>query len=433
MMIQTDSMRHFSYVALVVLLLLAGCASQPEVLSPEEAYTRNVMFTVPVGIPGGSSPTVASSFAGADLNRGAQNLIQAVLKFHGLTKVSQFSLQTLNVEAVVADIGPEKELEDVVNALSRDQRVETVQTVKPFKLLAYNDPYFELQATVNADRIDTIHQWSTGKNVTVGILDTGVDREHPELAERIVYTRNLVSHDQHAFDLDEHGTAVAGIIASAANNDVGIVGVAPDVRLMVFKACHQQASTRNTSCDSVSIIKALNDVLVQQPDILNMSLSGPADAVIARLLRRASERGMILVAAVDEAVGEQGSFPANLPEVIPVSTAVGELAELGWVLRAPGTDMLTTAPGSTYGFKSGSSIASAYVSGIIALMKERDPALTGDQARGYLKATSRSAKGNSPVVDMCAALQEMPGANVHCEAVPVIAATVETPTAQPAP
>ena len=422
---------------LLLVVLLAGCAGRPQMLTPEQAYTRNVLFTVPVDSASasavssaGSTSSLASSFS---QESGSQNLIQAVLKFHGLTKISQFSLQTLNVEAVVADIGPEKELEDVVNALSRDQRVESVQTVKPFKLMAYNDPYFELQATVNGDQIDTIHQLSTGKNVSVGIIDTGVDREHPELADRIVFSRNLVTHDQDAFDLDEHGTAVAGIIASAANNDVGIVGVAPDVELMVFKACHQEASTRRTSCDSVSIIKALSDVLQQQPDILNMSLSGPADAVIARLLYRAHEQGIILIAAVDESVGEQGSFPANLPEVIPVGTTITDPASLGWVLRAPGTDMLTTAPGATYGFKSGSSMATAYVSGIVALMKEREPGLSADRARYYLKTTSRLDESESPVVDMCAALRETVGAQVQCGPAPVIASTVKPLTGQAEP
>jgi len=415
---------------LLLLMLLTGCASQQQVLTPEEAYTRNVLFTVPIESAGAGNSSVASSF---DQQSGSQNLIQAVLKFHGLTKISQFSLQTLNVEAVVADIGPEKELEDVVNALSRDQRVESVQTVKPFKLMTYNDPYFELQATVNGDRIDTIHQLTTGKNVSVGIIDTGVDREHPELVDRIVYSRNLVTHDQEAFDLDEHGTAVAGIIASAANNDVGIVGVAPDVQLMVFKACHQEASSRRTSCDSVSIIKALSDVLVQQPDILNMSLSGPADSVIARLIRRAHEQGIILVAAVDESVGEKGSFPANLPEVIPVGTVISDPVVLGWVLRAPGTDMLTTAPGATYGFKSGSSIATAYVSGIVALMKEREPGLSSDRARYYLKSTSRFDESERPVVDMCAALRETVGTQVQCGPTPVIASTVEPVSVQADP
>jgi subtilisin family serine protease len=423
---------------LLLVILLAGCASQPQMLTPEQAYSRNVLFTVPVESAGAMSGArtgagnmpLASSFS---QESGSQNLIQAVLKFHGLTKISQFSLQTLNVEAVVADIGPEKELEEVVNALSRDQRVESVQSVKPFKLMAYNDPYFELQATVNGDHIDAIHQLSTGKNVSVGIIDTGVDREHPELADRIVYSRNLVTHDQNAFDLDEHGTAVAGIIASAANNEVGIVGVAPDVQLMVFKACHQEALSRRTSCDSVSIIKALSDVLQQQPDILNMSLSGPADAVIARLLHRAYEQGIILVAAVDESVGEQGSFPANLPEVIPVGTTISDPAGLGWVLRAPGTDMLTTAPGATYGFKSGSSMATAYVSGIVALMKESEPALSSDRARFYLRSTSRLDESEGPVVDMCAALGKTMGTRVQCAPAPVIAATTKPLAAQAEP
>ncbi|MDA0273049.1 MAG: S8 family serine peptidase, partial [Proteobacteria bacterium] len=197
-----------------------------------------------------------------------------------------------------------------------------MQSVKLYTLMSYNDPYFALQNTVNGDRIDSIHEISTGKNVVVGLVDTGVDRWHPELIDKIVYTRNLVEDDQASFDGDEHGTAVAGVIASAANNDLGIVGVAPDVQLMVFKACRQEKKSRRTSCDSLSIIKALGDVLVQQPDILNLSLSGPRDGLIERLLREAYRSGIVLLGAVDESSGLAESFPANMEEVIAVGTVI---------------------------------------------------------------------------------------------------------------
>ncbi|MBT4162610.1 MAG: S8 family serine peptidase, partial [Gammaproteobacteria bacterium] len=317
-----------------------------------------------------------------------------------------------------------------IRALDADSRVESVQSIRRFKLLSYNDPYFSLQNTVNGDRIEHIHEITTGKNVVVGLIDTGVDRRHPELADSIVYTNNFVAHDQVSFDLDEHGTAVAGVIGSAANNDLGIVGVAPDIRLMVFKACHQEPASRRTSCDSVSIIKALNDVLQQQPDILNLSLSGPRDEIIEKLLKSASSSGMVLVAAVDETQPFDRSFPASMEEVIAVGTSFRQDLT-GEMVLAPGTDMLTTAPGATYGFKSGSSMATAYVSGIAALMKEKVPDLTSAQIYDYLLQSARLDENELPVVDMCSAVNQAANtAYRNCERVRSMAAHIENPTDQ---
>ncbi|HIL82946.1 MAG TPA: hypothetical protein EYG52_05455 [Pseudomonadales bacterium] len=402
--------------AVFLLFIIAGCASTP----PLDIYANNVVFTVPYAQSGDQLASGFTQHASVD-EPAAQNLIQAVLRFHGLTKVSQFTIQALKVEAVVAEFGPSRNLDDVVSALSADNRVQSVQSVKPYTLMSYNDPYFALQSTVNGDQIDSIHQISTGKNVVVGIVDTGVDRWHPELIDNIVYTKNLVDYDQDSFDSDEHGTAVAGVIASAANNDLGIVGVAPDVQLMVFKACHQEKASRRTSCDSLSIIKALGDVLVQQPDILNLSLSGPRDAIIARLLREVYRNGIVVLGAVDESRGLAESFPANMEEVIAVGTTINLGGEFTNVLLAPGTDMLTTAPGATYGFKSGSSMATAYVSGIVALMKERNPALSNAEVYGDLRASTRFDENDLPVVDMCLAVNTTIESAHECERIPSMA------------
>ena len=169
--------------AVFLLFIIASCASTP----PLDIYASNVVFTVLYAQSGNQLASGFTQHASVD-EPAAQNLIQAVLQFHGLTKVSQFTIQALNVEAVVAEFGPSRNLDDVVSALSADNRVQSVQSVKPYTLMSYNDPYFALQSTVNGDQIDSIHQISTGKNVVVGIVDTGVDRWHPELIDNIVYT-----------------------------------------------------------------------------------------------------------------------------------------------------------------------------------------------------------------------------------------------------
>lgn len=412
-------------LVLLLLALAGGCAA-PTRLADNDIYATNVLFTVSTKTEYSS---LASGFGGSsDYRPDTGQRIADVIAAHALRKVNQFPISYLAVEAVVAEISEGDDLAEVIRALSEDARVESVQSIRPYKLMTYNDPYFALQNTVSGDRIESIHQISTGKNVSVGIVDTGVDRWHPELSNNIVYSENHVSHDQAAFDLDEHGTAVAGVIGSAANNELGIVGVAPDVSLMVFKACKQEVASRRTSCDSASIIKALTDVLAQKPDILNLSLSGPHDPIIERLLQIASRSGMVLVAAVDESRTIDGSFPARMEEVIAVGTTLSDTRHAKVVL-APGTDLLTTAPGATYGFKSGSSMATAYVSGIAALMKERTPSLTSGQIRAYLRQSARLDENELPVVDMCSAVNR--AANIrfqNCDRARSMAVRVEKPT-----
>ena len=119
------------------LLLLGGCASTPPA-GPNHLYERNIVFTVPAG-------SVTSEFATGYTRQGdgpgVQNVIQAVLQFHGLKRVSQVTIQTLNVEAVVAEFGGNRSLDEVLRALAEDQRVESVQPVKRIPMRAWpNSP-----------------------------------------------------------------------------------------------------------------------------------------------------------------------------------------------------------------------------------------------------------------------------------------------------
>ena len=121
-----------------LLFIIAGCSSTP----PVDIYASNVVFTVPYAQSGNQ---LAGSFTqhSSVEERSAKNLIQAALRFHGLTKVSQFTIQALNVEAVVAEFGPSRKLDDVVPALSADNRIQSIQFVKPVKpytLMSYNEP-----------------------------------------------------------------------------------------------------------------------------------------------------------------------------------------------------------------------------------------------------------------------------------------------------
>ncbi len=392
---------------LVGLVLLASCTSVPQ--TPEEKFGRQVMFTV------------ADSEGSLDARTRGATVISQIMSLHNLKKVSQWSIRALGLETIVAEIrGERRTVDDVLQALGQDGRVESVQPVQLFKVLGYNDPYFHLQdASVNNSDIQAIHVAATGRDVVVALVDTGVDRMHPELKDKIVYSHNYVDHDPHEFDNDEHGTAVAGIIASTANNDLGIVGIAPNAHLMALKACWQDSQTRRARCDSYSLTKALVDALNRGPDVINLSLAGPPDPLMARVIRKAVDRGIVVIAAVDEA--HRQFFPASMPEVIAVGSTLSNDSPLPVNgLLAPGTDMLTTTPGATYAFRSGSSMATAYVSGVAALLLEHNHGLSTRGVLAQLRGSALEAKNAVPVVDICRAV--LNAANIDtCRIQPAVA------------
>ena len=102
-------------------------------------------------------------------------------------------------------------------------------------------------------------------------------------------TRNYIDNDDVAFRSDRHGTQVAGLIAAASNNGIGIVGVAPDVKLLAYKACWQASANTAGRCNSFTIAQALADALAAKAQVINLSLVGPSDP-LARSADRASHR-----------------------------------------------------------------------------------------------------------------------------------------------
>ena len=113
----------------------------------------------------------------------------------------------------------------------------------------------------------------------MAVIDSGIDAGHPDLAGQVAVNRNFVSGQP--LVAEQHGTAVAGIIAAKADNRMGIVGVAPGTRLLGLRACWQGRDSASTVCDTLSLAKALYFAVESRADVINLSLSGPDD----RLLR----------------------------------------------------------------------------------------------------------------------------------------------------
>ena len=344
-------------------------------------------------------PTYGAGSAPASQRR----IAQALAREYRLRLVGDWPMPAIGVRCFLAEVETGQPVAEVASRLAGDKRVESAQPVQLFRALGHSDPYYALQKSARELRLDDLHRMATGRNVKIAQIDTGVELTHPDLQGQLVEARNFVDETPYAPEM--HGTAVAGIIAAKADNGVGIVGVAPAVKLMPLRACWQGADADAVAiCSSFTLAKALQYAIAHQAQVLNLSLAGPTDRLLERLIDKAIEQGVTVVSSVDPSHPDE-SFPAMHPGVIAVASA-GSSNPNGSAILAPGDDVLTTTPHASWGFVSGSSFASAHVSGLAALVLERSPGVKPSALSALLHEHGLRpvASGADGVIDACALL-----------------------------
>ncbi|MFP3939561.1 MAG: S8 family peptidase [Thermoanaerobaculia bacterium] len=391
-------------------VLLGGCASaggpspdpDPSALSPTATTTSaggSLLVTLFPGPPQRWNRTLAELHAN-----------------YGVRPVALWPMESLGVPCVLMSIPPDREAVELTRLLNADPRVESAQPVYRFRALGYDDPYAQLQHSAEELRFTGAHRWATGKGVKVAVVDTGVDFSHPDLVDRVVGARDFVNRVERVetpFSGDVHGTGVAGVIAASAGNGEGIVGVAPEAELLAVRSCWPEAPERiDATCDSYTLAQGLDFAIDQGARVINLSLAGPRDPLLSRLLEAAMERGTAVVAAAEEANSQ--TFPASEAGVLAVGTQptdeVPDASEGPPPLTAPGVDILTTVPRQGYDFLTGNSLAAAHVSGVAALLLERRPDLAPGDLAAILERTARASNPHGAViVDACAALADLEG------------------------
>lgn len=221
-------------------------------------------------------------------------------------------------------------------------------------------------------RVEAPKVWETcrGKDVKVGIIDTGVQQSHPDLQDNIKSIQGVMDNEK-VNDDNGHGTHVAGIIA-ALDNNIGVVGVAPDVQIYSVKTFDHNGRGRVSD-----IIDALNWCVENQVNIVNMSFGISMKSIaLERAVRAANNRNIILVAASGNSGGKDSVlYPAKYSEVIAV--AASDVDDKAAQFSSGGPEINIIAPGvnitSTYndkGYKplSGTSMACPHVTGACALL-----------------------------------------------------------------
>jgi len=412
--------------AIAFVLSGAATAAPPPVLTPPEVRSDPAQFIVvavanPVtgrpGAVGGTAHGYGSS-TNYRVSASATAIIREITTQYSLIRISEWPIDELQMHCVLFRIPPGTTREAIIEKLKADRRILIVQPLNEFEsatetpaappAVVFDDPYSRLQSNVRALDVAEAHHFSRGAGIRVAIIDTGVDTRHPDLVGRTQLTRNYIDTDEVAFRGDRHGTQVAGLIAAAANNGVGIVGVAPDVRLMAYKACWQTSASTTGRCNSFTIAQALADALAAKAQVINLSLVGPSDPLLEALIAKAIAAGVIVVGAVSE--DPRFAFAAKLPSVLPVAESETSADQGDEILRAPARDIVTLVPNGHYDFASGSSLATAQVSGVVALLLARNQKLGIVRLRELLTQSTENhdtTRGPFRSVNACVAVAKL--------------------------
>jgi subtilisin family serine protease len=283
------------------------------------------------------------------------------------------------------------------------------------------DPYRPLQLGLAQLGVMEARSRTDGRGARVALLDSAPDVNHRELTHVRIVPIDGGPPTTPAL----HGTLMAGLIAAIEDNAFGIVGVAPGADVMAIPVCTPVGDGSSDECDLYDVLHGMDVGWKQEASIFNLSLAGPPDALMQRAVARLLELGAVVVAAAGNGASALPAYPAAYPGVIGVGAVdpVGQPYAQGnhgpWVsVAGPGVEVLSTTPGNSFAFVSGTSLAAAQVTGELALLTSvvPDPARMRlallATARGALvpasAATDSPATANAPVVPtVCDVLRDI--------------------------
>ena len=318
--------------------------------------------------------------------------IEALQRRHRLRRIQSQRFQLTGTTLFRWSIPDRRSVTTVVHALERDPS-NIVAHVQPNYLFAMQEDAARpaegdpAQYALAKLHLPQAHALAKGGDVKVAVIDSAIDQNNPELAGSIAASFDALTSPLAAH---KHGTAIAGLIAAHGR----LMGAAPDARILAVRAF--DPNENGAQGTTFSILRGLDWAAANGARIINMSFAGPNDPAIHRALAAAYKKGIVLIAAAGNAGAKSPPlYPAADPNVIAVTAtnADDQLFEQSnrgkhIALAAPGTDILVAIPDG-YEISSGTSYAAAEVSGIAALMLQRDPSLTPDGLRRILESSAK--------------------------------------------
>ncbi|MFF7973128.1 type VII secretion-associated serine protease mycosin [Streptomyces sp. NPDC007905] len=278
---------------------------------------------------------------------------------------------------------------------------------------AHADGIRAQQWGLSALHLDEAWRTTRGRGVTVAVLDTGVEADHPDLAGNVLPAKDMIEFGAKPGDRAwaRHGTAMAGIIAGHGHGPgrtEGVVGVAPEAKILPVRVILEDGDSARTKARTTrgnALAEGIRWAADHGADVINLSLGDDSASAHPEpgedeAVQYALQKGVVVVASAGNggAKGDHVSYPAAYPGVI-AATAVDKFGTRAsfstrrWyaAVSAPGVDVVIADPDHKYYEGWGTSAASAFVSGAAALIKAAHPGLTPAQIKRLLEDTARDA------------------------------------------
>ncbi len=315
----------------------------------------------------------------------------------GLDGSTLYPSALLGARVVRFRIRDTRSIADVVQQLSTDARVQTSQPNYVFtasqaavKAAPLSVPQYAPQKMHLAEA----HKFAQGKGVKIAVIDTAIEATHPALNGAIVATLDALGETKSVPEL--HGTSIAGIIGARAE----LMGMAPAASILNVRA-FAKGSTVSAQSHTLAILKGLDWAVLNGARVINMSFAGPNDPILGQAIAAAIKRGAVIVAAAGNGGPDAlAAYPGAYLNVIAVtaidsSDTLYKNANHGTYIAvaAPGVDIIGAAPKGTYEISSGTSMAAAHVSGLAALMIEKNPKATPQDILTQLSKSARRLPG----------------------------------------
>ncbi len=316
---------------------------------------------------------------------------------YGLAVDDEATIRSLGVRLVTFTVLRPRGLGDLIDTMGLDARVQSAQPNFRYRTSAAAIAGAYPQ---NRMKIQPALGLASGAGVTIALIDT-----------RVAELSSLVGHVTERISVSptggkgRHGTALAGLIAD----------VAPAARLLAIEAFADDPGDPDTGvATTLSLAQALDAAIDRKADVINLSIAGPRDPLIGRLVRQALSRGIVVVAAAgNDGPDAPPRYPAAYDGVVAVTAT--DLRDQPYAAGAQGTHVAVAAPGveiratvseGVVGYVTGTSVAAAQVAGVAALLRERAPGLGSGEARRLLKETAATLPEGPGMVDAFAALSK---------------------------
>ena len=401
-------MMHAKRKVIIFLLLYLGVAlsllvhaeagfAQQQIFSETPSATESAVSTGNIDLTETATPTQSEVIISSQITRrilvkisANARLINVMSRMEPYGTVTESS-ELAKLDAFILDV-PDNNFDERLVELGNISGVGYVEPDYPVQALDTipNDPSFPAQYGLTAIRAPQGWDVSTGSPaVTIAILDSGVDMSHPEMVGKVVQGYDFVNNDNNPQDDYGHGTHVAGIAAARGNNGLGIAGVSWGAQIMPVKVLNSfgQGSFSNVAA---GIIWATD----HSAQIINMSLGGSNySQILQDAVDYAARHNVLLVASSGNTNSNFVLYPARLPQVIAVAATNANNQHASFSnygaeidIAAPGDNILSLWLGGGYSTFSGTSMATAYVSGLAAVLLGYDN--NARTVRQHLEATS---------------------------------------------